>query len=241
MVRDPISLILVTLAVLGMGAVLIWVGGRRLDVLAAAMIGLILRLVLGFSQFWTAGISSDALAYDQLAQQVVAWWSGESAEPYQVQGKEGWPYLLALMYRGLGYLPELGILVNVFAGTATILVVAAVCRVLGWEVGLKPAAWIVALWPVSVLWGPLLLREAIVTLLLALSLLGAVLMQKPTRCAGHCPHRCLGHPHMIWMRGGLAFMILVAMPAFVAASIYFARPSTLIYSSPSRLGCSPSW
>jgi hypothetical protein len=75
---------------------------------------------------------------------------------------------------------------------------------------------------VSFWWGTLLLREAIITLLLALALLGAVRLRTGRFANGTLIIVVTGLL-MTYMRGGMAIVILVLMPLLVGLSTFMTR------------------
>ena len=225
MSHDPLTVFLAASILVLLGALGTLQAARLVGVFVPVLTALVFRLVYGLQGSYLGGTQPDALGYDEMARDIVAAWNGDAESPALPYGKEGWPYILAILYRVSGYAPSLGIIVNAFAGALTVVVVAAVCEQLGWTEAKVPAAWLVVLWPVLALWGPQLLREAIVALLLALALLGAVILRKGRAALGGGIIILAGVP-MIWMRGGLSFLILIGFPVLVSLSLAFSRANT---------------
>lgn len=202
-----------TLIIAGGGATLWW--SRRVGCFWPTAIALGSRLAYGLISFLLYGIGfNDGISYDATAQGIVADWEGRGPEPELVPGKEGFPYLLASMYRLFGHAPDLGVIINCLAAAALVVVTVITCRTLGWPEAEKPAAWIVAVWPGLIAWGSLLLRESIVTLLIGIAVLGAArLRARKFDGVLLMLAACL---LMIPMRGGLAFLVALALPCALA-------------------------
>lgn len=214
--RDPLTIALASALLLTIGVAAGGFLSRRTGVAGPFAVALGIRLVYGFVNYGlTRSLDNDGAAYDRDAMRIVAAWRGEGPPAELIAGKEGWSYILAAFYSILGHGPEVGVVLNCLAGSAVVIVVAGICRQLQWDRALRPAAWLVALWPVSFLWGPLLLREALVTLLLSVALLGAVLVRLG-RWAGGLSVLLLSGVSLIWMRGGLAYLVLIGLPLLTA-------------------------
>ena len=122
--------------------------------------------------------------------------------------------LLAALYHMFGHVPSLGVLINALAGGLTCALIAATTHLLGAPQATRVAAYVVALWPVGFIWGGQLLRESLVGLLLAVAGLGYALFRANRRTLGLATIATAGLP-MIWMRGGLAILILGGLPALL--------------------------
>lgn len=216
--------VLAGLALLTFSVVVLSILGRSLNVLAPTLAALGLRLAVAVFNFVGGrSLVGDEMAYDRDALDLVSNWRGLGPPPDLSQGKEGWPVLLAHVYSNFGHAPELAILLNVIVAAMTVLVVAASCRALGWNSSARAAAWIAALWPTAVLWGPMLLREAIVTLLLAFAFLGTALLGNRRVLAG-LPLLVISGTLMTWMRGGMLYFVLIVLPvSAVLATIVTSR------------------
>lgn len=209
MIRDDSLALLGSLVVVVFfgGPVLLWAANQ--GVLLPSAIGMLSRLATGLGGFWVSGLdASDAAQYHSHALLLA---EGRDVGGFAA-GKEAWPVLLSWIYRILGDAPEAGIILNAVAAAATVPVVFVACRRFGWERAAKPAAWIVALWPVGVVWSGLLVREALVILLLALALLGAALVRSGTTLGGFTLLAGSG-VLLLSFRGGLAIIPLLVIPA----------------------------
>jgi len=231
-IRDPGAGILVTSLVLILGILISWSVGRLNNCVIAALAALGSRALYGLLNLSYTGLSDDAIAYDLAAIAIVQDLNGTGSLGGLTPGKEAWPIILATAYRVIGHAPEFGIALNAVAGALTVIVVANSVRLLGWPTALKPAIWIVALWPVGVLWGGLLLREALVGLLVAIAMNGSIRVLKTSWRSGVLLIGLSGLI-MIPMRGGLASLILLGLPALLAILVIFT-PSG-ISSKPLRL------
>lgn len=219
MARDPsAALLAVILLICFSFAILIFLG-RVHGIVLIACLAFAFRAIRGVD-VQLSGYASDAAEYDYFGQELARYWQHMGPDPGSWLGKDGFPTLLAIIYTLIGHAPEVGYLVNALAGGLTVLVAAAICYQMGWYPAIKPAAWIVALWPVGVLWGGLLLREAIVGLLLGVGLWGTVRIYKQHYLSGAAAIIGSGLV-MIPMRGGLAFLIIIGMPvtAAIAANV----------------------
>ena len=222
--REPLLVVLASTLILAGGVALVAIPLGASGVAVAVSTALVVRVAYGLGTYWTGPLAPDAAVYDDRAQAILAAWAGLGPPVDLVAGKEGFPYVLAGIYWLVGYAPEVGILLNSVIGAGTVVVTVYTCRVLQWQQAVHPAAWLIALWPASIYWGPLLLREAIVSMLLALALLGAVLLRSGRYVPGSALVAVSGIA-MIWMRGGLALLVIVGMPALVGVSHVIPRPS----------------
>lgn len=214
MSRDPVAAFLGTFMVLAIGIVLIALAGRKLGIVGIALIALGLRGARGVQSLLTGEID-DAAAYDNFAVNLANHWQNNGPDPGAWLGKDGFPAILAAIYSYLGHAPEIGYAINAVVGGLAVVVVAATTAQMGWGSAVRPAAWIVALWPVGIVWGGALLRESIVTLLLAVGLWGTVRLYQLYVGSGALAIAAAGLA-MMFMRGGLAFLILIGMPLVAA-------------------------
>lgn len=231
MARDPSAALLAVILLVTVSFGVLVMLGRVHGVAIIACLAFALRAIRGVD-VQLSGYASDAAQYDYFGQELARYWQHVGPDPGAWLGKDGFPTVLAIIYTILGHAPEVGYLVNALAGGLTVLVVASIVAQMGWLPAIKPAAWLVALWPVGVLWGGLLLREAIVTLLLAVGLWGTVRLYKQHYLPGIAAVLASGIL-MVPMRGGLAFLILVGMPvtAALAANVRVRlRPSTIFFA-----------
>lgn len=213
--RDVVSTTLACAVLIAVFVPMMLVVSERIGVLTPVIVGLFLRTVIGLGNQILFGPTSDAGGYDDLAVSMA-----NSERVLIPDNKKGWPILLGWIYRFIGHAPEVGVVINVLAGVATVLLVAAIPLRLGWRPAVLPAAWIMAIWPISVLWGPLLLREATVTFLIAVALLAAVMVRTRRIILGVFLLVTSGIL-MLFMRGGLATMILAVLPAVILLTIAF--------------------
>lgn len=210
--------------VLAIGIVLIVMAGRKRGIVSIALIALGLRGARGVQSLFTGEID-DAAAYDNFARSLVNYWQSNGPDPGAWLGKDGFPAILATIYSYLGHAPEAGYAINAVAGGLSVVVVAATTAQMGWDSAVRPAAWIVALWPVGVVWGGALLRESIVTLLLAVGLWGTVRLYRLHVGSGALAIAAAGLA-MMFMRGGLAFLILIGMPLVAAIATNLRNTAT---------------
>ncbi len=219
MERDPSAALLAVLLLICFSFAILMFLGRIHGVVLIACIAFAARAIRGVD-VQMSGYASDAAYYDNYGQELARFWQQMGPDPGSWLGKDGFPTILAVIYTLIGHAPEVGYLVNALAGGLTVLVVAATCYQMGWYPAIKPAAWLVALWPVGVLWGGLLLREAIVGLLLSIGLWGTVRIYKQHYLSGAAAIIGAGLL-MIPMRGGLAFLVIIGMPvtAAIAANV----------------------
>ena len=218
------TVVLASSLVVALTLACLWPAMNRLGIVAPVLCAMSLRLFFGFStHFGVLGSpTSDTRTYDRLALDVSTAWESDITPPGLIAGKEGWVIVLASIYRVIGHAPEVGIALNAGVGAATVLITAATSQTLGWGSSRRVAAWCMALWPVGVFWGPQLLREAIVTFLVALAVLGIALIGARRTLVGTLLLMLSGSA-MIWMRGGLAYFILVVMPTTYAVARLLIR------------------
>lgn len=170
-VPDPGPLLAHLLVLIVVSAVALAVG-RRAGVVQQTGVALVLHLLVAGAIHSIAGLwSPDAMHYDRLGLAFQDYWfHGAHIEPYVTSGKEGLPWMLAVLYETFGHHPFLGVLVNVGFATLVVPVVASTSRVMG--VDGRWAAWLAACLPPILLWGSVLLREAAAWLLVALIVRG---------------------------------------------------------------------
>jgi len=219
--QDPTSAILGVGLMLVIGVIIISFLGCANSCTVAAFAALIARLASGLIPYYLYGLTSDQSVYDRQALEIANTPIGSNLVSDLGTGKEAWPTILAAAYRVIGHAPEFGIALNAIAGAMTVIAVANSVRLLGWPTALKPAIWIVALWPVGVLWGGLLLREALVGLLMAIAVNGAIRVFRTRWLSGILLIGSSGLI-MIPMRGGLASLILLGLPAILATLVIFS-------------------
>ncbi len=210
MLRDPTAARLAWILVTILSVLALYALGRRHAIALPAILAFVLHALRGV-QVQFSGELGDGAQYHEFAMQLSQYWSGQAADPGIWLGKDGFPAVLAAIYTVIGPVPEVGYVLNALAGGLAVLVVASATSQLGWHRAVKPSAWIVALWPVAAVYGGMLLREAFVTLLLAIGMWGTVRIYNSKYASGLATILAAGVA-MVFMRGGLAFLILVGMP-----------------------------
>ncbi|MHB1163643.1 MAG: hypothetical protein ACYC3K_00180 [Candidatus Nanopelagicales bacterium] len=217
MQRDAAAALLANLVMIALPIAVLLAFGRRHGVAIAALTAFAARVLRGW-QVQVNGDFSDGIQYDSFAVTLARYWADAGPDPGAWVGKDGFPAILAGVYSVVGHAPEIGYLLNAFAGGLSVLVIAAATAQMGWGRAVRPAAWIVALWPAGIAYGGMLLREASVSLLLAVGLWGAVRLYKMKVGSGIAAIAAAGLA-MVFMRGALAFLVLIGMPlAAVLAS-----------------------
>lgn len=217
MAQDPLTGWMAVAVILLFGCLLVLPWASRHGVLKQSLAAGGLRLAWGLGQYLTWGLTDDPVRYDRLAVEVAL---GYRSPGELVTGKEAFPLLLAFQYRLFGHQPITGIVLNAVMSAAIPVLVAQICRNLDWPKAAGGAAWLVALWPPSVIFAGTLSREALVGLLLAASLWGASIARKGGLLIGIGALMVAG-VSLLSARGGLAlvpFVILPALLAFEAAS-----------------------
>jgi hypothetical protein len=114
-------------------------------------------------------LGPDASIYHQGAIDIVRNWSGQTSAVLLPGGKEGFFYLLAVIYRLFGSYPLAGVIVNSVFAAALVPVMSDLTRRLFDDSAAKYAPPLVVLLPGYLIWPSQLLREACVLLLLAVS------------------------------------------------------------------------
>lgn len=142
--------------------------GRRLGVTKPLLVGMAAQALVTVGLYVAVGLwAPDAIKYDQMGQELAAFWQGGPDPVTQVgDGKEGFPAMLGVLYHLFGSHPASGLALNWAAHALLIVTVAATAARLAMPV--VRSAWIVALFPPVLLWSGLLLREALTWWLLAM-------------------------------------------------------------------------
>lgn len=224
MTRDPVAAWASAVIIGSLGLALCLSLGRRYGVVGIALIAIGLRAARGL-QLLVQGDLNDAAAYDNFGKALAASWSGAGPDPGEWLGKDGFPAMLGAIYWAVGHAPEAGYSINAVAAGLTVIVVASTTAAMGWERAVRPAAWLVALWPIGIIWGGALLRESVVTLLLAVASWGAVRLYLGRYLSAVMAIASSGLA-MIFMRGGLAFLVLAGIP-LTAALVANLRRATV--------------
>jgi hypothetical protein len=122
-------------------------------------------------------------------------------------GKEGYLLLLGGVYGVLGVSPLIGLLINSLACALTVPMVAGTAHRLG--ASPQRAALLFALFPPTVLWGSLLLREAVTWLLLAVFVWSLVRLSERVSPPGVAT-ALFSLGALLWVRGTLVALVAVA-------------------------------
>ncbi|GAB2518753.1 hypothetical protein [Paramicrobacterium agarici] len=185
--------------------------GHRAGTLAPAIVTFVLHVCIALVVVQLFGLfSADAIYYDHTASQLA---SGEEARV--TAGKEGWPALLAALYRTFGHVPSLGLIVNAVACAVASALVGLTAERL--ELPKRLSAWIAGLLPAALLWGSLLLREALSWLCIALLTYAiTVLMDERDHGARrrwvlHVGMSIVAFGGLLLVRGTVALIVGVAM------------------------------
>lgn len=151
------------------------VAGRATGTLWPTVTAFVLRCAAALVLYSVFGLfAPDAVYYDSTAQDLVA-----GGDPAISAGKEGWPYLLAGIYGVFGDVPQLGLVVGAAFASSTVPVTGRIAELL--QLPKLPAAWFAALFPMTIVWGSLLLRESLSWFFLATSALALVGIVKASR------------------------------------------------------------
>ena len=165
--------------ILPLGAVLI--GGlllaaglapaARLGVTRPYLAGVGLRAAASAAVYLRLGLwAPDALLYDRLGVRLSDPVYGYADRGVQItSGKEGFPRLLGLVYSAFGHHPGLGLMMNVMLGALLVPLLTAVAARL--DGPRRATAWLAAVLPPFLVWGGLLLREALSWVLIAVVVL----------------------------------------------------------------------
>jgi hypothetical protein len=219
---DPVTQVLSISAFIVVGSFVVISWGYRVGVVAPVVVALVSRLAYGLGQYAIGGIGqNDGLSFDASAVAIAQHWNGLGPPVELPIGKEAFPTFLAFLYNTFGHLPELGIIVNCVAAAALPIVMVLICRSLGWFQAERYAAWIVVLWPALFLWGPLLVRESLIMLTLAVALLGTVRARE--RKLDGLLMLLASALLLIGLRGGLGYLVAIVLPACLALEAIFSR------------------
>ena len=186
---------------------LVVVVGLRTGVIVPTLVAYFGHVGIAVTTFLTLGLwAPDAYFYDDEAQQLASFWAGHAAiGPSLSPGKEGWPYALAGLYSAFGHFPVTGLIVNAAACALLVSVAAATARRLGGPV--RAAAWLTALLPSFLLWGSLLLREALAWLALSLVMYALMGILKPITVRRDWIVFFAALTALLSLRGSVAFVI----------------------------------
>jgi hypothetical protein len=134
---------------------------------------------VGIGNYIASGVTLDALKYHGFAVQYAQILSsgGTSADlPTEFSsGREGWIYVLGVLYYVFGAVPPVGLVFNALLVAVAVGVIALTSRLAGWPESARTAAWIAVIAPPIVYWPSLLGREASIFLLLSVMALSLAL------------------------------------------------------------------
>lgn len=207
---DPISYIFI--AVYGLAVVVIL--ASRFNVVAPATFSYAVVVATALIRYSEFGLEApDAIYYDQIALAIA---QGETSSAISA-GKEGLSQTLAVVYSVLGHDPVFGLWINAIACALMVAMVGGIAQRL--DMPTKTAAWIAAVYPAFIVWGTLLLREAIVWLCLA-TLLFAVsgIVKHVGRVGWNVALLIMSFVALLAFRGSIGIAVLVASLAAIVLS-----------------------
>jgi hypothetical protein len=188
----------------GIGFGVVYLVARWGATLAPSLVGYGVHWVAAISAFTVLGLwVPDAILYDEIA--AAATRPGTEPLPF---GKEGWPILLAAVYKVFGHLPAAGLVINVVAAALTVTVLARTASYLGLPP--RPTAWLAALMPPGLLWGGLLLRESLTWFFMAGFVLGLAGLAMKRRAWVHLLVVAVSFLGLLQFRGTAAVIVGVA-------------------------------
>lgn len=164
---DPLFVLAhAALAAVLFGSVITWGVARGL--LGPTAVAVAAHVAIALAMYLTVGLwAPDAQLYDRLGALFADGWFGSGNRSVVITpGKEGFPAILAVLYGAIGHFPTLGIILNIALSSALVVIIASTTRALGGPA--RTAAWVTALYPPFLVWGSLLLREAMSWVLVAL-------------------------------------------------------------------------
>ena len=159
------------------GLLVVSVVGQRSQTLAPVLVGYCGHLMLGLGNYWINGLVADQNTFNGQAMSVAASLSGDSGTTVSLNlGKEGFPFIVGLLYTFAGPYPELGLALNAILMGLVPAIVATACRGLGYSEAAVIAAWFVVVLPPLAYWTSLFAREAMASFFLSLMLLALSLL-----------------------------------------------------------------
>lgn len=168
-------------------------------------------------------LRSDAEAYHSLATQIVDHWSGVQPLPFLPQGKEGFYYMLAGLYRLLGGNYQVsGLVVNAALGAALVPVITDLTRRLVGQQAARYVPPLVALLPGLLLWTSQLLKEAPVLFLIAVAANCAVRLTERTSVLA-LAGLVISVPLLFTFRGPVGLTVAVGL----LAGVVLGKPQVL--------------
>ncbi|MDD2857894.1 MAG: hypothetical protein PHU75_04380 [Candidatus Nanopelagicales bacterium] len=237
---DQFSSYAAIIALLLVGFAIVAVIGRRAMVLRACVAGYSLHIAVSAFLLYYYGVGAigpDAGSYNALANQLADSISGQSSGLTYVEGKEGWLYVLAILYVTFGKAPEIGLIVIATLMGIVPAIMASASRMMGWEASARLAAWIAVLLPSLVIWPSSILREGPSIFLLSLMVL-AVGMFHRNRPLPAGVLLILATATMMWIRppiGIAAFLGIAIAVAFAPWRRTSGVMGTLIFLAPAAL------
>jgi len=163
---------------LAIGIFWIRVAGSRTGSILQSSVALFVQVLLGFGNYLIFGLRNDEVTYFSYAEGILVQLRIDplSATSYYTAGKESFVWILAFLFALFGVSALPGLMMNaVFVASLPALFVWT-GRNMGFFSSGRLTAWMGALAPPILLWGPGLKREALVFLLLALFLLSLSLI-----------------------------------------------------------------
>lgn len=232
---------LLVMLALGMaGLVIVIAVGARTQTLAPCITAFAAHVALSLALFYTVGMSAlgpDAGTYHVLAGQVADSLAGTGQTINFAEGKEGWIYVLGLLYFVVGKIPEAGLLtIAILMGTLPA-ILAVSSRLMNWERSANTAAWIAVFLPSLLIWPSSFLREGPSIFILSLMVL-AIGLHHASRTIPAGVLLLLATLCMMWVRPviGIAALLAIAIGAVLApvrGSGSFAR--SLLFLLPAAM------
>ena len=146
--------------------------GVQHRLLAWTLSAFVLHVALAFAIHWlgTSLISeTDATYYDEGARQIVDHWTRGFPLPELPSGKEGFFYVLSVLYWLFGPSPGAGLILNAVMAAALVPLMNDATRRLFGPSAARPVAPLLVLMPAFLMWTSQLLREAGVLFLIAVA------------------------------------------------------------------------
>ncbi len=196
------------------GLALILIVASRFRVVAPAVFSYLVVVIATLLRYAQFGLDApDAVYYDQIA---AAMAQGETSAAISA-GKEGLSQTLALIYSVFGHDPVYGLWLNAIACALVVAMMGGIAQRLGMPI--KSASWIAAVYPAFVVWGTLLLREAMVWLCLSVLVFAVAGIVKSVGKAGwNVILLIVAFAALLAFRGSIGIAVLVASLAAIVLS-----------------------
>ncbi len=196
------------------GLALVLMVGSRFKVVAPAVFSYVIVVIAALVRYAQFGLDApDAVYYDQIA---AAMAQGEASAAISA-GKEGLSQTLALVYSVFGHDPVYGLWLNAIACALVVAMMGGIAQRLGMPI--KSASWIAAVYPAFIVWGTLLLREAMVWLCLAVLIFAVAGIVKGVGKAGwNVALLIVAFVALLAFRGSIGIAVLVASLAAIVLS-----------------------